>query len=722
MIVSVDQAQRNTITEDRLLLGKVATITHDRSRDHSRGLVGTMEIDEELAVAVRARVGRAVCGGRYSIEDVLGVGGMAAVYAGTHRNGRKVAIKFLHPELSRRADIRKRFIREGQAANAVEHAGVVAVIDDDVAEDGSAFLVMERLEGKSLEQLWQNLDRRLPARAVLAIGREICDVLAVAHRAGIYHRDLKPENLFLTNDGKLKVLDFGLAHLRDAARPKETHTGMVFGTPAFMPPEQASGETSKIDARTDLWAVGATLFTLLSGELVHRGETAQHFVMLAAMEPARSLALVMPHAHPALVDIVDRALCREKDARWQTATDMRDAIVSAMDLVLGDRDASLPTPSSLIEMVKTPKARVAAPKPPSASDEVKPKAAAVVAVGVTSDLDETFSDRTRVDARIAQATDSAPDTQPNAVAVITGAGSDTPTEQTTPDELPTQVRVFEDAPTVHRKSEQTPVDRGKRAGRTDQHKANGDVPSRNMLNAAPFQDETQLLAPPPQSDRTRVIGRDLAAVANARAAAPSSHSFAIPGDRPSYPAAIAIPRASQRTSPSIKRRSTQPIPYLPVVAAAILLGLSPLAYFLARNWGSSAKDARPPSISSAPASSGAIASARVLLPPTTPAPLTSAISAPSATAYDPSPGATTSPAAVTASAPTTQAGDLLEAPPRPKSPPAASPSLAVPPNPYRRDPSNTANAPLPVPSTTERCAPPYRIDEHGKKIWKPECF
>jgi serine/threonine-protein kinase len=277
----------------------------------------------------------------YRIDQLIGIGGMASVYAATHRDGRRVALKVLHSDLSERADLRTRFRREAMAANAVNHPGVVTILDDDVADDGAAFIVMELIEGQVVEHLWQNLGRRLPAPLVLGMAREVCEVLIAAHRAGIVHRDIKPENLILTNDGKVKVLDFGLARLRDLTQPSDTHTGMIFGTPQFMPPEQAAGRTSQIDERTDLWALGATMFTLLSGVVVHEGESLQEIVMLAATYPARPLADVLPDAHPVLTNLVDRSLTWDKEKRWPNAVAMRDAICAACVTLFGEERPEL---------------------------------------------------------------------------------------------------------------------------------------------------------------------------------------------------------------------------------------------------------------------------------------------------------------------------------------------------------------------------------------------
>src|SRR5271167_4323549 len=225
---------------------------------------------EQVEVRAQGRLG-SVLRGKYRLDRVIGVGGMAVVYKAVHRNQAEFAVKMLHPELSLNDNIRSRFLREGYAANSVKHSGVVLVVDDDVAEDGAAFLVMELLNGLTADEAWTALGGRLPLDASCAVAIELLDVLAAAHEKGILHRDVKPANVFLTRDGTLKVLDFGIARVRDsmAGNSQATGTGMLLGTPAFMAPEQVTGKPSDIDARADLWAVGATIFNLVSGQLVH---------------------------------------------------------------------------------------------------------------------------------------------------------------------------------------------------------------------------------------------------------------------------------------------------------------------------------------------------------------------------------------------------------------------------------------------------------------------
>jgi serine/threonine-protein kinase len=267
--------------------------------------------------------------GKYRVDRVLGVGGMAVVYVATHRNKKRFAVKLLHPELSVHEDIRTRFLREGYVANSVEHPGAVAVLDDDVAEDGAAFLVMELLDGAEVENLFEKSGNRLSPRVVLALAHQLLDVLAAAHAKSIVHRDIKPANLFLTREGKVKVLDFGIARLRDATSNHATNTGMLLGTPAFMAPEQALGQSSLIDGLTDVWAVGATMFSLLSGGIVHVGDNPQQLMIQAATQPARSLAMVAPETSPRIVALVDRALAFDKAHRWESAVHMREGVRDA---------------------------------------------------------------------------------------------------------------------------------------------------------------------------------------------------------------------------------------------------------------------------------------------------------------------------------------------------------------------------------------------------------
>jgi serine/threonine-protein kinase len=293
-----------------------------------------MSDDDALREATE-RVGT-VLGGKYHIDSVLGTGGMAVVYAATHRNRKRFAVKVLHPELCARRDIRARFLREGYVANSVNHPGVVAVLDDDVDADGSAFLVMELLDGATVDALGSRLDGRLPVREALAVTHQLLDVLTVAHNSNVIHRDIKPANLFVSKDGQVKVLDFGIARLRDvAAGVQSTRAGALIGTPSFMAPEQALAQGDEIDPRTDVWAAGASLFNMLSGRFVHEGDNARQLMIRAATVPARSLADVAPDAPAAVVELVAKALAFEKSARWESAAAMREAVAQIHEELFG---------------------------------------------------------------------------------------------------------------------------------------------------------------------------------------------------------------------------------------------------------------------------------------------------------------------------------------------------------------------------------------------------
>ena len=280
-----------------------------------------------IAARAQARVGQ-LLRGKWRLDSLLGVGGMAAVYVGTHRNGKRGAVKMMHVEIGWNEEARARFLREGYAANRVDHPGAVSVLDDDVADDGSVFLVMELLDGETLEARTEpRPGQRLELGEVLAITDDLLDVLAAAHEKGIIHRDIKPENVFFTRRGEVKVLDFGIARMREeAGSAKMTAAGAAMGTPAFMPPEQALGKWDIVDARTDLWAVGATMFTLLTGQSVHSAETVQLLMLAAMTKPARRLCSLRPDLPQEVGQMVDCALAFDQASRWPDARTMQQAV------------------------------------------------------------------------------------------------------------------------------------------------------------------------------------------------------------------------------------------------------------------------------------------------------------------------------------------------------------------------------------------------------------
>ena len=257
---------------------------------------------------------------KWTLERILGVGGMAAVYVGLHRIGRRDALKILHPEAAKRKDVCQRFEREAKAVNSFRHPNVVEIRDIDVTEDGAPFLVMELLDGESLLDRVERL-RTLPLADVLAYADQTVDVLAAAHPQGIIHRDIKPANLYLLRDGRLKVLDFGLARVLDPDGTNAwTKTGATLGTTPYMPPEQARGR--HIDGRADLFAVGATMFRLLTGRRIHDAATDFDLLMKMAKEPAPPIASVLAGLPDDVCLVIDRALAFDRDRRYANAASM----------------------------------------------------------------------------------------------------------------------------------------------------------------------------------------------------------------------------------------------------------------------------------------------------------------------------------------------------------------------------------------------------------------
>jgi serine/threonine protein kinase len=291
---------------------------------------------DELRQEADAPVGTTLLD-KWHLDALIGIGGMAAVFAATHRNGLRGALKILGPACARDEQLRSRFLREGYIANRVGHPGAVRVLDDDTTSDGRAFLVMELLDGSALDVLAEAAGGRLDVARVLLVSDQVLDVLIAAHDKGIVHRDIKPENLFLTSDGSVKLLDFGIARIDERRKivPGATQSGTPMGTPGYMAPEQARGRWDLVGPQSDIWAVGATMFTLLSGVAVHEGETVAEIVAASFMKPARSLATALPDLPRPLVELVDRAIALDPVDRWPDARAMQIAVRDAYRTIFG---------------------------------------------------------------------------------------------------------------------------------------------------------------------------------------------------------------------------------------------------------------------------------------------------------------------------------------------------------------------------------------------------
>jgi eukaryotic-like serine/threonine-protein kinase len=279
---------------------------------------------------VDSRVGT-LLNNKWQLEELIGMGGMAAVYKAVHRNGKRAAVKILHPIFPKETNVRERFLREGYLANKVEHPGTVSVIDDDTTPEGEVFLVMELLDGVAVDELLGRFGGVMTHPHVLAIAEQVLDVLVAAHGKGVIHRDLKPGNLFLTRERRVKVLDFGLARLLEPTPGSSlTGAGMVLGTPGYMPPEQARAQWHLVDGRTDLFAVGAVMYRLLSGKPTHEAATQHERQVMAMNRQVDSLAAVAPDVPKSVVALVDKALAFEMSARWRDAATFQAAVRNAM--------------------------------------------------------------------------------------------------------------------------------------------------------------------------------------------------------------------------------------------------------------------------------------------------------------------------------------------------------------------------------------------------------
>ncbi len=284
---------------------------------------------DEVRAGSDARLGMTILD-RYTLIRLVGSGGMGDVYEAQSMNGARVALKLLHRHVSQVPGMRDRFHREALIARRIDHQGIVRIFDDGVSQDGDLFLAMELLDGQTVDARAELAGGALPMQEVVAIASATLDVLEAAHKANVIHRDLKPENLFLTTARALKVLDFGIARLDTPdVQVKRTKTGIILGTPAFMAPEQARGKGGNVDQRTDVWAMGAILYTLLSGRPVHHGNDVTQVIAAAAIRPALSLARVVQAPLP-LVRLVDRALAFDQGERYASAREMRTALVEAV--------------------------------------------------------------------------------------------------------------------------------------------------------------------------------------------------------------------------------------------------------------------------------------------------------------------------------------------------------------------------------------------------------
>ncbi len=282
----------------------------------------------------------AVLAGRYVVKSRIGEGGMGLVYEGLHRDiDKQVAIKVLRDDLSRRPEVVARFRQEAKSASRIGHENIVDISDFGETTRGASYFVMEFLDGEDLANVLGR-DVTVDADRACAIVLQCCRALSATHAKGIVHRDIKPENIFLTKrdgvDDFVKIVDFGIAKMSDietdgAPGRKLTKTGMIFGTPEYMSPEQAAGK--ELDHRVDVYALGIILYECLAGRVPFEGDTfmgvlTQHlFAELPPIEEFNPNAKVSRE----LELVIRKALAKDPDDRYQDTEELAEAIKCALE-------------------------------------------------------------------------------------------------------------------------------------------------------------------------------------------------------------------------------------------------------------------------------------------------------------------------------------------------------------------------------------------------------
>ncbi len=275
--------------------------------------------------------------GKYDVEERVGEGAMGVVYRAVDPVlKRRVAIKVMSDAFAQNDDLRERFLREAQAAGSLQHPNVITIYDfGDV--DGHPYIAMEFVEGQDVAEL---IAHQVPLSVVdkldLAIG--VLQGLAYAHKRGIVHRDIKPANIRIDDEGKARIMDFGVAHL---ASSNMTKSGVMLGTPSYMAPEQIVG--GKVGPQTDVFSVGAVLYELLTGARPFEGGTLQAVMYRVLSENPASLSTVVPGLPARLNDIVMRALAKDAENRYSSALDMANDLIAVRSAI----DSSAASPGTL---------------------------------------------------------------------------------------------------------------------------------------------------------------------------------------------------------------------------------------------------------------------------------------------------------------------------------------------------------------------------------------
>ena len=328
----------------------------------------TMQVTTPADPLIGAQVGS------YRILKLLGTGGMGSVYLGEHSGiSSRVAIKFLHEHLSSNADLVQRFYAEARAVNVIGHANIVSIFDMNVLPPNRYYLVMEYLEGKSLES---QVGASMPMARAVPIIVQVCDALDQAHQLGVVHRDLKPENLMLVKRGRqddfVKILDFGIAKLQSTMSSRKTATGVIIGTPDYMAPEQAGGDN--IDGRTDQYSLGVIAYELATGRTPFAGLPITAMLVAHLSQDPKAPHHINPAIPAGISQAIMKALSKRPDSRFATCGDFALAMEAALKesgstsggvLVSSSNDSSTqratPTPPADPSLRQTPAAKGVSP-------------------------------------------------------------------------------------------------------------------------------------------------------------------------------------------------------------------------------------------------------------------------------------------------------------------------------------------------------------------------
>jgi serine/threonine-protein kinase len=340
-------------------LGKVCPTCHGRypldfkvcPRDATELQDASDDQDDLIGITV---------GDTFQIVRAIGEGGMARVYEARHTRlpNKRFAVKVLHPAYAQQSTIVARFQREAEAASGIAHPNVVDVFDVSRTPEGLPYLVSEFLEGKDFASLLDEVGK-VDAAAAVRVVRQVCRALSAAHARGIVHRDVKPENVFLVGDLSapiVKVIDFGISKVDNAGGATLTQTGMIMGTPAYMPPEQARG--GKIDHRADIYGVGAMLYRALTGRLpVDSDDPGEALSLVLTQEPRRPRS-IEPSIPEALELVIQKAMAKDPDDRHESMAAL-DEDLAAFDVEI--RSSLMPHPPTTATLHSESGAQARAP-------------------------------------------------------------------------------------------------------------------------------------------------------------------------------------------------------------------------------------------------------------------------------------------------------------------------------------------------------------------------